>query len=239
MPSARVASLARRVKLFIDSANLADIEDALRTGAISGVTTNPSIMAKEGVTDRVSHYHAILELAGMQDLSVSVEITESEPERMLDEALGIVRALEYSHLAIKVPICWSWLPVVRRLIAEGIKVNVTACMSYAQAIVAADAGATYVSLFWNRIRDYGSHYVDGDAPQDVVRAVRDTFRENDCKTKIIVGSIRSTRDVTDAIMSGAHIVTVPPQFLAPLCEHPKTDEVIEQFMRDAAVGVER
>jgi transaldolase len=217
------------MKLFVDSANLAAIEDALRTGAVSGVTTNPSILAKEGVTDPLRHYDVILEQFGRygMNLPLSVEVTESEPVAMFGEALRIVGALDYPHLAIKVPIQWSWLPVVRRLIAESINVNVTACMSYAQAIVAADAGATYVSLFWNRIRD------GGEQPAEIVRAVRTTFRENDCKTNIIVGSIRSTRDVTDAIMAGADIVTVPPQFLAPLCDHPKTDEVISQFLRDA------
>jgi transaldolase len=219
------------MKLFIDSANLADIEDALRTGAVSGVTTNPSILAKEGVTNPLRHYAAIIEVGrrtgtGMFP-SLSVELTESELQRMLDEATGIVRGLNYTRLAIKVPIRWSWLPVVRELRDRGVNVNVTACMSYAQAIVAADAGATFVSLFWNRIRDGG-----GD-PNKVVRTVRTTFRENDCKTQIIVGSIRSPSEVTDAIKAGADIVTVPPQFLAPLCEHPKTDEVISQFLRDA------
>jgi len=213
------------MRLFVDSANLADIEDALKTGAVSGVTTNPSILAKEGVTDRLRHYGAINAL--LVDESLSVELVEIEPDAMIDEATGIVRGLNYTRLAIKVPIRWSWLPVVRELRDRGVNVNVTACMSYAQAIVAADAGATFVSLFWNRIRDGG-----GD-PNKVVRTVRTTFRENDCKTQIIVGSIRSPSEVTDAIKAGADIVTVPPQFLAPLCEHPKTDEVISQFLRDA------
>jgi transaldolase len=218
------------MKLFIDSANLADIEDALRIGVVSGITTNPSILAKEGVTDPLHHYADIVGLLahyGMRDVSLSVELVQTEPADMLSEAAVLVRELAGSNLAIKVPVRWSWLRVVRELHKARVNANVTACMSYAQAIVAADAGATYVSLFWNRIRD------GGDQPAGIVRAVRTTFRENDCKTQIIVGSIRSTQDVTDAIMAGADIVTVPPQFLAPLCEHPKTDEVISQFLRDA------
>ncbi len=225
------------MKLFIDSANLADIEDALRTGVVSGVTTNPSIMAKEGVTDRMRHYAAIVEACKrvtLVPLPLSVELVESEPERMIKEAIEVTHALRDTRMFVnvKVPMRWSWLTVVRELRNYQVPINVTACMSYAQAIVAADAGATYVSLFWNRIRDGRGN------PWDVVHDVRRTFRENDCKTQIIVGSIRSTQDVTDAIRAGADIVTVPPQFLAPLCEHPKTDEVISQFMRDAE-GVER
>jgi transaldolase len=213
------------VRLFVDSANLADIEDALRTGAISGVTTNPSILAKEGVADRMRRYQKIVGL--LEGQSLSVELVGTDPERMIFEAYDLAIALKYPNLAIKVPMRWSWLQVVRELRDHEVQTNVTACMTYAQAIVGAMVGATYVSMFWNRIRD------GGEQPADIVRAVRTTFDAHVCNTQIIVGSIRSTQDVTDAIMAGADIVTVPPQFLAPLCEHPKTDEVISQFLRDA------
>jgi transaldolase len=228
--------------LFIDSANLADIEAALRTGAISGVTTNPTILAKEGVGDRLAHLQKIRLLIGhyYQSASLSVELTESEPAAMIEEALNVKRALDYPNLTIKVPIRWEWLPVLRELHYHQIKTNVTACMSYAQAIVAADAGATYVSLFWCRIRESGD--ASGGAsiqratwPDAVVRDVRTTFDENGSSCQIIVGSIRAARDVTDAVRSGAHVVTVPPQFLPLLCQHPKTDEAVSQFLRDAAV----
>lgn len=221
------------MRIFIDSANLADIEEALRTGVVSGVTTNPTILANDGVSDRLERYLRIRDLLMRygRELSLSVELVASETDAMLDEAFALDGAVKYPHLAIKLPMRWSWLPVVRKLNLYQIKVNVTACMSYAQAVVAADAGTTFVSLFWCRIRDYGAR------PADVVRDVRTTFRENDCPTRIIVGSIRAHQDVTNAIMAGADIVTVPPRFLPELCAHPKTDEAINQFMRDAGALV--
>jgi len=202
------------MKLFIDSANLADIKAALERGVVRGVTTNPSIMVK----DQGSIQDIIRLLRRYGDaIPLSVQVTEDFND------------YGYAGLVFKVPIGWDELSIVHRLRRDNFKVNVTACMSYNQAIMAANARANYVSLFWGRIRDTGQ-----DAAT-VVRQVRETFDRWKCPTEIIVGSIRQMIDVNEAIQAGADIVTVPPQFLPLLCQHPKTDEAVSQFLRDAAV----
>src|SRR5208283_1326828 len=122
----------------------------------------------------------------------------------------------YPQLNIKVPIGWDELKVIAELRRRDIAVNCTCCMAFNQAVIAAQAGARYVSLFWGRIRDTGS-----DAA-GVVRQVTDTFRRCNCATEVIVGSIRHMADVNESILAGADIVTVPPQFLPQMCCHPKT-----------------
>lgn len=202
------------MKLFIDSANLADIKAALERGVVRGVTTNPSIMVK----DQGSIQDIIRLLRRYGDaIPLSVQVTEDFND------------YGYAGLVFKVPIGWDELSIVHRLRRDNVKVNVTACMSYNQAMMAANARANYVSLFWGRIRDTGQ-----DAAT-VVRQVRETFDRWKCPTEIIVGSIRQMIDVNEAIQAGADIVTVPPQFLPLLCQHPKTDEAVSQFLRDAAV----
>jgi len=216
------------VKLFIDSANLAALEAALERGAISGITTNPSILTKDKTS--VAEIIALLRRYAM-NIPLSIEVTETDRTAMLNQALAYSRL--YEEVYVKVPIGWDELQVVDQLRGRAIKVNVTACMSYNQAIMAANAGANYVSLFWGRIRDTGQ-----DAAT-VVRQVRDTFDLWDCPSQIIVGSIRQMIDVNEAMQAGADIVTVPPHILPLLCQHPKTDEVVGQFMRDAAATLRK
>jgi transaldolase len=224
-----MAQTGQAVKLFIDSANLADIEAALQRGLISGVTTNPSILAKDD-SGSIMEIIDLLDKYGLL-IPLSVEVTEADPLNMTVQALHLQAEYGrfYKGFTVKIPIGWDELRIVHRLVGEGIKVNVTACMSYNQAIVAANAGATYVSLFWGRIRDTGQ-----DAAT-VVRQVRETFDLWDCSSQIIVGSIRQMIDVNEAIQAGADIVTVPPQFLPLLCKHPKTDEAVGQFLKDATL----
>jgi len=214
------------VKLFIDSANLEDIEAAFTRGVVRGVTTNPTIMAKD--QGSIEDIIRLLRRYG-DSIPLSVEVTETDVDAMYNQAHLFERTYGYIGLVVKVPIGWNELQEVRLLRQGGVKVNVTACMSYNQAIMAANAGATYVSLFWGRIRDTGQ-----DAAT-VVRQVRETFDRWKCPTEIIVGSIRQMIDVNEAIQAGADIVTVPPKFLPLLCQHPKTDEAVSQFLRDAAV----
>jgi transaldolase len=132
----------------------------------------------------------------------------------------------YPNLHIKVPIGWDELLVIAELRRRNIKVNCTCCMSYNQAIIAARAGANYVSLFWGRIRDIG--YDAGS----IVRQVRRTFKEWHADCEIIVGSIRHIADINEALQAGADIITVPPRFLPQMCGHPKTDEAVNQFVAD-------
>lgn len=216
------------MRIFIDSANLTDIEAALQRGFVSGITTNPSIRARESAGS-IGAIIALVQKYQM-DIPLSIEVTAPDVLGMQQQAIHFHETYGafYSGLHVKVPIGWDELKVVSSLRRKGIKVNVTACMSYNQAIMAANAGANFVSLFWGRIRDTGQ-----DAAT-VVRQVRTTFDSWDTQAEIIVGSIRQMIDVNEAMQAGADIVTVPPQFLPLMCRHPKTDEVVEQFGRDAA-----
>ena len=219
------------MKIFIDSANLAEIEEALQRGFPAGITTNPSILSKEEKGDFREHIKKIIGLIEKYgyDIPLSVEVFSTKPEEMVAQAEDFVRHFgAYRNLNVKVPIGWDELAVIRELRRRGVKVNCTCCMSYNQAIMAARAGANYVSLFYGRIRDIG--YDAGT----VVRQVRATLREWGHPSEIIVGSIRHIMDINEAIQAGAHIVTVPPPFLVKMCQHPKTDEVVAQFCNDFA-----
>jgi transaldolase len=217
------------VKIFVDTANLREIEDALVRGFPSGITTNPSILSKEERRDFRAHIRDIIDLLHRHNapIPLSVELFTADSKEMLAQAEGFLADFgDYENLYIKVPIGWEELRVIHALRRMGARVNCTCCMSYNQAIIAAQAGANYVSLFWGRIRDLGY-----DA-SSVVRQVRQTFKEWDSPTEIIVGSIRQMIDINEAFQAGADIVTIPPQFLPKLTSHPKTDEAVQQFIRD-------
>lgn len=161
------------------------------------------------------------------DIPLSVEVFSIRPEEMIAQAEDFVRYFgHYPKLNVKVPVGWDELAVIRELRLRGIPVNCTCCMSYGQAMMAAAAGANFVSLFYGRIRDVGY-----DAAT-VVRDVRATFRERAVPCEIIVGSIRHIADISEAFQSGADIVTVPPKFFRAMVSHPKTDEAVRQFVTD-------
>ncbi|HET7876445.1 MAG TPA: transaldolase family protein, partial [Methylomirabilota bacterium] len=145
------------MKLFVDSANLAEIEDALARGFVAGITTNPSILAKEERTDFSEHIHKIIALIRRygRDLPLSVEVFVDDSAEMLDQALKFVAAFRYPALSVKVPVGWNELKIIAELRKRDIRVNCTCCMSFNQAYMAALAGANYVSLFYGRIRDTG------------------------------------------------------------------------------------
>jgi len=217
------------MQLFVDSANLIEIEDALVRGFPAGITTNPSILAQEQKGDFREHVRKLIELLGRYgyEIPLCVEVVTTKPDEMLAQAEDFVRDFgHYPRLAIKVPIGWDELAVMRELRQRGLAVNCTCCMSLNQAVMAAAAGADYVSLFYGRIRDIG---YDAAA---VVRQVRGLFREREVPTRIIVGSIRHIGDVNEAFQAGADIVTVPPRLFPQLVAHPKTDEAVRQFVTD-------
>jgi transaldolase len=219
------------VKLFVDSANLQEIEYALERGFPSGITTNPSILSKEERRDFDEHIRDIIALLRRYDANIplSVEVFTADPAEMPRQARQFLDKFgDYEQLYIKVPIGWDELKVIHEIVRAGGKVNCTCCMSFNQAIMAANAGASFVSLFWGRIRDTGY-----DAAS-VVSQVRETFREWQSPAQIIVGSIRQMMDISEAIQAGADIVTVPPQFFPQMTRHPKTDEAVQQFVRDFA-----
>lgn len=217
------------MKIFMDTANLDEIEEGLKRGFPRGITTNPSILAKEKKTDFHGHIQRIIDLLDKYeyDIPLSVEVFTTDPKEMIVQADEFVKSFgHYTNLNVKVPIGWDELRVIRELRQRGVKVNCTACMTVTQAVMAALAGANFVSLFYGRIRD------GGDNPELIVRQVRAILKERNSSSEIIVGSIRAVSDITEALNAGADIVTVQPKFFKSMVSHPKTDEVINQFLTD-------
>jgi transaldolase len=217
------------MKLFVDTANLQELEECLRRGFACGVTTNPSILSKEQRRDFREHINDMIALLKKYrcDIPLSVEVFTANSAEMLPQAETFCSHFgHYPNLNIKVPVGWDELAVIAELRRRGIRVNCTCCMSYNQAIMAARAGANYVSLFWGRIRDIG--YDAGS----IVRQVHQTLREWRSESEIIVGSIRHIADINEAMQAGADILTVPPKFFPQMCGHPKTDEAVKQFVTE-------
>ena len=210
------------MKLFLDTANQQEVEQAVAMGVISGVTTNPSLVAKEGgdYLERVTYF---CQLVGGP---ISVEVLSSDAAGMLQEARELAKLHE--HIVIKLPITAESLGVIKQLKAEGIKTNATLCFSVNQAILAARAGATYVSPFVGRLNDIGQ---DGMVLIEEIRQVFDNYGYD---TEIIVASVRSPRQVTDAALIGADIATIPFKILQQMVGHPQTDLGIAKFEADWA-----
>ncbi len=238
------------MKIFVDTANLEDIEKCLKRGFAHGITTNPSLLAKEPKTSFDLHIKKIIELINTHQpgIHLSVEVFSKNQEEILQQAQRFVQQFNYPQISVKVHVGWDELETIKKLAQMGISVNCTACMNISQAIMAARAGAKYVSLFWGRIRDGGNDpekielraqlkekkvLEDADFdPHHVIRTARDIFDESGLATEIIAGSIRSVLDIKHARMAGAHIVTIPPKFFPDMMSHFKTDQVVEQFMKD-------
>lgn len=215
------------MEIFIDSADIKEIEKWLSMGIADGVTTNPSIMLKDGVYDMEKGAKEIAALIHPRPLSV--EVTTNDLEEMAVQAREF--ASWASNIAIKIPQetqdgvpCYG---VMHQLESEDIKVNATAAMSLGQVILAAKARATYISIFAGRVADEG-----GNTPE-VIRNSVDWLERWKYKSKIIVGSIRSVGDILSAALAGAHIITIPPQFLGKLADHKYTRETVRQFVSDA------
>ncbi|MBT9147741.1 MAG: Transaldolase [Syntrophomonadaceae bacterium] len=220
------------MEIFIDSANITEIEKWLKMGVIDGVTTNPSIMLKDGVYDAEAGAREIAALVNPRP--VSVEVTTNDLGEMLTQAQTF--ASWAPNIVVKIPqINQDGTPcygIIRQLESEGIKVNATAALSLGQVILAAKAGATYISIFAGRVSDEG-----GNAPEVISNSV-DWLEHWEYKSKIIVGSIRSVGDVLSATMAGAHIITIPPQFLTKMADHRYTRETVRQFINDAQKAME-
>lgn len=213
------------MQIFLDTAQLPDIRRWLAQGVIDGVTTNPSIMARDGVGDLRAGARAIA--AAIGDRPLSVEVTTNDLDAMLEQAQEF--AGWASNVVVKIPVVneqgASCLEVVHRLEANGIPVNATAAMSVGQAILAAKAGATFVSLFWGRIAD------EGHDPGPVVRQTRSWLDDWRLPTRIIAGSLRGPFDVQQAALAGAHVVTVPPAILTKLIDHKYSRYTVGEFVR--------
>jgi transaldolase len=210
------------VDVFLDTADVAAIRSARERGLVDGVTTNPTLVAKTGRPMRP----VLEEICAVIRGPVSAEVLELEPAKMLAEARDL--ATIAPNIVVKVPLTGDGLAVVKTLTSEGIRTNVTLCFNALQAVLAAKAGATYISPFVGRLDDIGH---DG---MDVVAAILEAYRNYDLSTKVLVASVRSPNHVLQAVAMGADCVTVPPAVLDQLLAHPLTEAGIARFVADAA-----
>ena len=208
------------MKLFIDTANVEDIRSANELGVICGVTTNPSLIAKEGKDFR----EVITEITTIVDGPISAEVVANDAAGMVQEAR--VLATIHPNIVIKIPITEEGLKAVKILSAEEIKTNVTLIFSPSQALLAAKAGATYVSPFIGRLNDISDNGIS------VIDDIASIFKIHEISTEIIAASIRGSQDVIDAAKNGAHIATVPYKVIQQMLKHPLTDNGIQKFMED-------
>jgi len=215
------------MEIFLDSANVEEIRRWLKQGVIDGVTTNPSIMLKDRAFDLEERAKEIASLVYPRPLSV--EVTTNDLEQMVDEARGL--ASWAPNIVVKIPVINEYgepcLGVAKALVEDGIRVNLTACLSFAQVMLGAKAGATYISIFAGRVADEGH-----DAPRLIRQAV-DWLRDWEYPSRVIVGSVREVINIQDAALAGAHVITVPPQFMDKLADHRYTRETVHQFIADA------
>lgn len=212
------------MKIFIDTANVDEIRRANDLGVICGVTTNPSLIAKEG-RDFVE---VVKEITEIVDGPISAEVISLEADAMVKEALKLYETINNSNLVIKIPMCAEGLKATKRLSAMGIKTNVTLIFSTAQALLAAKAGATYVSPFVGRLDDIG--YEGIELVEDIVKI----FRLYGIKTEIISASIRSSNHVIEVARVGSDIATIPYKIIESMIKHPMTDNGIQRFLADWA-----
>lgn len=216
------------MKFFLDTAKLSEIKEAADLGLVDGVTTNPSLMAKEGVEDYSAHYTAICRA---QPGDVSAEVISTDYDGMMREALHLARLHE--RIVVKVPMIKDGLKAIRALSDEGIKTNCTLIFSAAQAMLAAKAGATYVSPFIGRLDDHGH---DGMA---LIRQIRTIFDNYLVETQILAASIRHTLHVTQCLEAGADVATMPYAVVMGLIKHPLTDAGLAKFLADHAAAAKK
>lgn len=208
------------MKFFIDSANMEEIREANALGILAGVTTNPSLVAKEGVP----FHDRLREITSEVSGSVSAEVVAEEAEGMIKEGKELANIAP--NITVKVPMTLEGLKAVKAFRDLNIKTNVTLVFNANQALLAARAGASYVSPFLGRMDDIGQ---DG---MDLVSTIAAIFDGHGIETEIIAASIRHPLHVTDAALNGAHIATIPYNVLPQLVKHPLTDQGIEKFLND-------
>lgn len=208
------------MKLFIDTANTEEIREASELGVICGVTTNPSLIAKEG-RDFVE---VVKEITTIVDGPISAEVISLEHEKMVSEALELAKIHE--NIVIKIPMCAEGLKAVKILSEKGIRTNVTLIFSAAQALLAARAGASYVSPFLGRLDDIGSEGMI------LIHDIAEIFSVHQLSTEIIAASIRHPIHVIEAAKAGCDIATIPYKVIMQMIGHPLTDAGIDRFLKD-------
>jgi len=211
------------MKFFIDTAVIEEIRELNDTGMVDGVTTNPSLIAKSGRDFK----EVIAEICELVDGPVSAEVAALEADKMIAEGRTLSRIAK--NVAIKVPLTWDGLKACRVLSGEGTMVNVTLCFSANQALLAAKAGATFISPFIGRIDDLG---LSGMELIEDIRIIYDNYEA--LNTEILAASIRSPVHVKEVALAGADVATIPAAVLKGLAQHPLTDKGLEAFMADWA-----
>lgn len=209
------------MEIYLDTANLNEIREAASWGILSGVTTNPTLMAKEIGAD---HQATIQEIATLVDGPISAEAVSLDADGMVRE--GREFAAWHPNVIVKVPSTTEGLKAVSRLARDGIRTNVTLCFNAVQALLAARAGAFVISPFIGRVDDTG---VDG---MQLIREIRGVFKPNDISTRILSASIRHPRHIVESALAGADIATCPFKVLQQAMKHPLTDIGIERFLAD-------
>ena len=210
------------MKFFLDTASLKDISWAAQAGLIDGITTNPSLLAKQA--GDLDPRDVLKEICSLVEGPVSAEVVAVDADAMVREGKSLAQIAD--NIVVKIPMLEAGMVAVRRLGAEGIRTNVTLCFSSVQCLIAAKAGATYVSPFIGRLDDVGQ---DG---MDVIREARQIFDNYQIETQILAASMRHPRHVVEAAMIGADVATIPPDVLRKLLQHPLTDRGLEQFLAD-------
>ena len=210
------------MKFFIDTAEVAEIRELMATGMVDGVTTNPSLIAKSGR----KFLDVIAEIAALVPGPVSAEVAATDFETMLKE--GKKLAAIAPNVAVKVPLTWDGLKTCRVLADAGTPVNVTLCFSSAQALLAAKAGAAYISPFIGRLDDIG---LEG---MELISEIRDIYDNYRFKTQILAASIRNVNHVQQAARIGSDVATIPPSVVKLLAQHPLTDKGLSAFVADWA-----
>ncbi|MEE8152565.1 MAG: fructose-6-phosphate aldolase [candidate division NC10 bacterium] len=208
------------MQIFMDSANVKAIRDAVEHGLIDGVTTNPSLIAKEG-----GDFRGVIEqICQIVPGPVSVEVVGTTSEQMMTEGREIAKIAD--NVVVKIPMLKEGLRAVRELNQEGIRVNVTLIFSAAQALLAAKAGATYVSPFVGRLDDIAH------VGMDIIRDIVAIYENYGLPAQVLAASIRHPVHFVEAALAGAHVVTIPPSVLEQLVKHPLTDIGLERFLAD-------
>ncbi|MCD2503195.1 fructose-6-phosphate aldolase [Clostridium sp. NSJ-145] len=208
------------MKIFIDTANIEEIKNASKLGVLSGVTTNPSLIAKEG-KDLVE---VIQEICSIVDGAISGEVISLEHNKMIEEARELVKL--HRNIVIKIPMCEEGLKAVNILSKEGIKTNVTLIFSPLQALLAARAGASYVSPFLGRLDDIGNEGIK------IIKDISEMFKIHNIQTEIISASIRNPIHVLECALAGSNIATIPYNVIIQMIKHPLTDIGIDKFLND-------
>jgi transaldolase len=208
------------MKFFLDTANVKEIQEAASLGLLDGVTTNPSLVAKEGR----SFKEMLVEICNIVDGPISAEVVSLEAEAMVKEGKGLAKI--HKNIVVKVPLIAEGLKATKRLAAEGIKVNVTLCFSPTQALLAAKAGAWCVSPFIGRLDDISSNGME------LIRQILTIYRNYDFKTQVLVASVRHPQHVVEAALAGGHICTMPFSIFQQMVKHPLTDSGLKKFLAD-------